>query len=734
MFRKNVSMIFQQPSKPIIASLFLALCSMLLPACSMNSSPSTNTDSVSNEQASILVFPKITTMRAGESQQFEAWLVDTTNPDLGPSAPGRGVGRGWVFPGSNTTRPRVTWSVTVGNVSVNGLFTAPNAVGTTSAVLTASSTTDHHLKASLPIQIIGLAQAPGSPDSPGSPGSSGSPGSPSSSGSPGSPAPPSQPGTSSEQLPVPQLPQIYIDTTFNLPQGATWKAHTSTDFTNALNAANPGDTIVLDAGTTYSGNFTLPVKSNANHQWIYIISSALNSLPAPGTRVNPTTDAANMPKIATPNVSPAITIPPGASNYRFVGLEMTSVSTQGCHPSVNCFSYQLIYMAGKPAQGLPDSITVDRCYLHGSPTQDVREGIIANGSNIAVVDSYISDIHESTIDSQAIVAYFSPGPIKIVNNFLSATTENVLFGGAGGASNPWVPSDIEIRNNWFYKPPEWAAVGVTIPPNNQWKEKNLLEFKNARRVLVDGNTLENTWVSGQTGFAVLFTVRTGQSGNLAVVDDITFTNNLLKNVTSGFSTLYQDDSCGKPPYQQCTNLGETKRILVYNNLILFRDPHLPGTPANWGLQLDPGMTDFVFQNNTTVPAAGTDCYQSIYFNMYQGMKWPPAEPLTTNVWLLDNALCRQPTGAWGGQGTAGLTNYMGDPAPLDPRFVGNAMFVPSSDKVETFPPGNISTKDAFTYVDPAAGNYQLVTPNAGTTTSGVSSVTLERALRAAQQN
>lgn len=50
------------------------------------------------------------------------------------------------------------------------------------------------------------------------------------------------------QEPVPQLPQTYIDTTFNLPTGVTWSAHTATTFKSALNSANPGDTIVLDAG------------------------------------------------------------------------------------------------------------------------------------------------------------------------------------------------------------------------------------------------------------------------------------------------------------------------------------------------------------------------------------------------------------------------------------------------------------------------------------------------------
>src|SRR5208282_2313239 len=127
------------------------------------------------------------------------------------------------------------------------------------------------------------------------------------------------------QMPVAALPEVYIDTTWNPPTGGvTWKAHTSADLTNAFTSAVPGDTIILDAGSVYSGNFTLPAKANPNNLWIYIESSALSKLPPPGMRVNPSTDAPNMPKIVTPNTNSAIIIAPGGNHYRLVGLEITS--------------------------------------------------------------------------------------------------------------------------------------------------------------------------------------------------------------------------------------------------------------------------------------------------------------------------------------------------------------------------------------------------------------------------
>ncbi len=527
------------------------------------------------------------------------------------------------------------------------------------------------------------------------------------------------------QMPVPELPRVYIDTTFNQPTGGTtWSAHTATDFKNALTSANPGDVIVLDAGVTYTGNFTLPVKANPNQQWIYIESSALSNFHAPGWRVGPS-DAVNMPKIVTVNTTSAITAAPGANYYRLVGLEIYTASTVGCNtthvPRINCWSYNLLYLDDPNAtvNNLPDSITVDRCYMHGSSTQDVGEGVFGNATNLAVIDSYISDIHLSTTDSQTILSMRTPGPIKIVNNYLSATTENIMFGGGGGPNNPFVPSDIEIRNNWLYKPIVWATEGVTTPPNAQWTAKDDLEFKNAQRVLVDSNTLENSWASGgQNGTSVLFTVRTSQSGNLAVVDDITFTNNILKNVGSGFATLASDYNCGTAQYPLCTNPGESRRIFIGNNLILFRNPSSVGGLNNIGILVAAGLTDYALQHNTFVPYSGTDCWNSVYFSVPQGTQWPPTQSMTHNIWLLDNAFCRQPTGDHGAQGTVGMTYYMGDPAPVDPRYLGNVMYVPSNNKVQTWPLHNYATTVPFTYVNTAQRNYQLATPDWTDTSDG----------------
>ncbi len=536
------------------------------------------------------------------------------------------------------------------------------------------------------------------------------------------------------QRPVAELPRVYLDTTWKEPQGGkTWHAHTAAELSDVLVKCAPGDVIALDAGATYTGNFAVPAKTDTSGKWIYIISSKLANLPV-GQRVSKD-DAGNMPKIVSPSASSAITFKDGASHWRFAGIEVSSASTYkppNYTPDV-FYAYSLISDSTNPSITLPDSITFDRCYIHGDDTHDVQSGMQGNISNFAVVDSYISDIHMKGADTQAVVAYYTPGPIKIVNNYLSAAGENVMLGGAGGYKNPYVPSDVEIRNNYIFKPLSWAKIGVGIPPNPSMTAKNAFEMKSAQRVLFDKNVIENVWAGSQVGVAILLTVRSSQSGDVAVVNDITITNNVLKNVVAGFATLAADDMCGSASYPNCHNPGSQGRWYIANNLILFFDPTLPGGGRSAALFIGSGrdrindrivgLHDLVFQHNTTVAAASKPCWGSVFVTVASGQK-PPFSSITKNIWILDNVFCRQPTGDWGQQGTAGLQQYIGEsdtePHDLNKRFYGNVMYVPPGDRAASFPPHNLSTTKAFTYVDPSKGNYELLQPKWMETSDGKS--------------
>jgi hypothetical protein len=129
------------------------------------------------------------------------------------------------------------------------------------------------------------------------------------------------------------------------------------------------------------------------------------------------------------------------------------------------------------------------------------------------------------------------------------------------------------------------------------------------------------------------------------------------------------------------------------------------------------MRDAVVQHNTIVPSASGQCWAGVYFGV--GQAKTPYQHITNNIWVLDNALCRQTYGDGGWQGMAGLNGYMGDPAPIDPRFVGNVMYVPSGDKVQTWPLHDYASPVPMVFANAAAGDYTLVSPNWADTSDGV---------------
>ena len=537
-------------------------------------------------------------------------------------------------------------------------------------------------------------------------------------------------GLATAQKPVAHLPQVYINSTYNLPTGGTtWAVHTSAQLSSAITASAPGDVIVLDAGATYRGSFVLPAKANPNNKWIYVVSSAIASLPA-GTSVSPAS-AVNMPKIVTPTVAAAFQVNGGANHWRLIGLELTAASNYpaGCPGNgQNCMTYFLMGSQSNPTPE-PDSITIDRCYIHGSPTQDLQSAVQMHASSYAVVDSYIDDVHMKGTDSVGLLSCWSPGPIKITNNYVAASSENILFGGCAGPSTPWVPSDITVTGNYLFKPLAW--VPLSTGTGAAMVVKDAFELKSAQRVLFDSNTIENVWAAGQTGFAIVLTVRTSQSGDIAVVNDVTITNNVLKNVVSGINTAAADNTCSPAyGYPNCHNAGSQDRWYIANNLMTFYDPTQLGGSHNLGFQPQMGtdsinginvpLRDVVFQHNTMVAAASTPCYQSVYFSTANMVR--PIAHVTTNVWILDNVLCRQPTGDWGYVGASGMTQYMGDPSTppydLTQRYYGNVMYVPPGEKLQTWPLHSYATTLPFSYANSAITNYQILTLKRTDTSDG----------------
>ena len=169
----------------------------------------------------------------------------------------------------------------------------------------------------------------------------------------------------------PERPRVFLDTTYVAPTGRQTSVPAGGDLQGALDAAQPGDAIVLQAGATYTGNFTLPAKSGSG--WIHVRSSALSSLPAAGARVGPA-QAGLMPKIVSPNTAPAIGTAAGAHHFRFVGVEITTTWASTSATNFGLVSLEAPNGNTTLAQA-PTDIVFDRCYIHGTPTGNVRRGI-----------------------------------------------------------------------------------------------------------------------------------------------------------------------------------------------------------------------------------------------------------------------------------------------------------------------------------------------------------------------
>ncbi|PYQ33894.1 MAG: hypothetical protein DMF57_07855 [Acidobacteria bacterium] len=436
---------------------------------------------------------------------------------------------------------------------------------------------------------------------------------------------------------------------------------------DALDAAQTGDVLVLQAGASFTGPFTLRKKSGQG--WIVIQSSALQQLPRAATRVGPS-HSRLMPVLEAGDGS-VLGTEPGAHHYWLTGLEI--------RPRPGAFLHNLVELGSAEAsvEKLPHDIVFERCYLHGDPNRGTRRGIAMNSRSTAVVDSCLTDFKEVGADSQAIAGWNGSGPIIIANNDLQAAGENVMFGGADPSIKGLIPSDIEIRRNHFFKSLSWR-MGDPAYAGTPWSVKNLLEFKSARHVVVDGNLFEYNWPQAQNGFAILFTVR-NQDGNApwSTVEDVTFTNNVVRHVAAGVNILGRDDIHPS---------GETQHILIRNNL--FED-----VGGGWGggrlFQLLSGAADVVIEHNTA--------FQTESFVVGDGAP-------NTGFVFRNNIVQHQQYGLIGsgtGSGLPSLERYF-------PRamMTGNAIVGGDASR---YPPGNFfpASLEEVKFADIADGNYRL---------------------------
>jgi hypothetical protein len=226
----------------------------------------------------------------------------------------------------------------------------------------------------------------------------------------------------------------------------------------ALNAAQPGDTILLQEGAEFAGNFVLPVKSGDG--WITLRSSAPDTvLPAAGVRIRPA-DAPLLARLRSPTTGmPALRTAAGAHHWQIRYLEFAA-SPWGLGDIIQLGD-------GSTAQNslamVPHDIILSHVYLHGDPAVGQKRGIALNAASVSIVDSHISDCKGVGQDTQAIAGWNGPGPFTIENNYLEGAGENVMFGGADPAIPNLVPDGITFRRNYVSRPMSWRSPIIPTP-------------------------------------------------------------------------------------------------------------------------------------------------------------------------------------------------------------------------------------------------------------------------------
>ena len=266
------------------------------------------------------------------------------------------------------------------------------------------------------------------------------------------------------------------------PCATTVRVLAGTDLQAAINAATPGTCLLLPPGATWVGNVTLPAKSGTGYVTLR------TDVPRGTTRVTPTEAATlKLAKLVTPNNLPAISTAPAAHHYYLADLEVTGTVQLNAFVSLRNGGTQT-------AANVPHDIWGDRLYVHGTATLASKRGVWLDVRDGGLTKSWIADVHMNGEDAQCVLMLSGAKRVRIEDNHCEGSHEPILVGGGDPADSTLQPSDVVLRRNHIIRPASWKGV---------WQAKNLVELKNVRRMLIEGNVLENCWPDAQDCFAIL---------------------------------------------------------------------------------------------------------------------------------------------------------------------------------------------------------------------------------------
>lgn len=185
------------------------------------------------------------------------------------------------------------------------------------------------------------------------------------------------------------------------------------------------------------------------------------------------------------------------------------------------------------------STALDRVIVYGSPKGQHR-GIAGNNTDLSIDNSHIGNIWKDQ-DTQAVGGWTNAKRHRIWNTYLESSGENICYGGSDSITAALSPEDIDIFNCDIVKPLAWRGrTDMTV--------KNLFELKNAKNVRLRSCRLDNSWAQGQTGYAILLSIRNQDgSGNpiqrnpWATVEDVLIEDCIMRHLGAGLKITGHDD-------------------------------------------------------------------------------------------------------------------------------------------------------------------------------------------------
>ena len=272
---------------------------------------------------------------------------------------------------------------------------------------------------------------------------------------------------------------------------------------------------------------------------------------------------------------------------------------------------------------------------------------VGGGGSLSAGAHYFTVV--ATLDSASEPAFSAPSAERAVSLDSHGSTVTLTWEGVPGAERYRIYRGTSSGAQDRYIETAGAGTSFTYSGTDEtwrspqswgtkWNVKNLLELKNAQRVLIDGNVFEHLWPASQQGYPILFTPRNEEGGApWSTVRDVTFSNNILRHASAGINILGEDDVRGSL---------RTGRITIRNNLVY-------DLSNGWGgsghfLLITRSPFDIVVDHNTV---------------FHHGMVVVSDDSVSSGFRFTNNLAPHNTYGIFGsgaGMGTSALTAYFPD--------------------------------------------------------------------------